>query len=168
MKKATALLQGAKVLMPKMPATRNGGFIHSLTEVNSPVKLKIKDVTESRQPGGGEFTFNIKEADPKPAEAAPNAESSPIESTSIIRITDSAQNVKRNYSREPEALKQKSRAKARLWSLYQSLDEDDDYKHGEHPLEIGLELWRHFDALAPVDLCDVLVKAPAPLADAEQ
>lgn len=48
-KKATALLQGAKVPMPKMPATRNGGFIHSLTEANSPVKLKIKDVTESQQ-----------------------------------------------------------------------------------------------------------------------
>jgi hypothetical protein len=48
-KKATALLQGAKVPMPKMPATRNGGFIHSLTEADSPVKLKIKDVTESQQ-----------------------------------------------------------------------------------------------------------------------
>lgn len=48
-KKATALLQGAKVPMPKMPATRNGGFTHSLTEANSPVKLKIKDVTESQQ-----------------------------------------------------------------------------------------------------------------------
>ena len=48
-KKAAALLQGAKVLMPKMPATRGGGFIHSLTEANSPVKLKIKDVTESQQ-----------------------------------------------------------------------------------------------------------------------
>ncbi len=48
-KKATALLQGAKVLMPKMPATRDGGFIHSLTETASPVKLKIKDVTESQQ-----------------------------------------------------------------------------------------------------------------------
>ena len=47
--KTTALLQGAKVLMPKMPATHNGDFIHSLTEANSPVKLKIKDVTESQQ-----------------------------------------------------------------------------------------------------------------------
>ena len=48
-KKATELLQVAKVPMPKMPATRNGGFIHSLTEANSPVKLKIKDATESQQ-----------------------------------------------------------------------------------------------------------------------
>ena len=63
MKKATALLQVAKVPMPKMPATRNGGFIHSLTGPASPVKLKIKDVTESRQPGG-EFTFNIKRSRP--------------------------------------------------------------------------------------------------------
>ena len=39
-KKATELLQVAKVPMPKMPATRNGGFIHSLTEANSPVKHK--------------------------------------------------------------------------------------------------------------------------------
>ena len=48
-KKATALLQGAKVLMPKMPATHNGGYIHSLSEKSSPVKVKLKNVTESQQ-----------------------------------------------------------------------------------------------------------------------
>lgn len=48
-KKATALLQGAKVLMPKMPATHDGGFIHSLSEQGSPVKGKFGSVTESQQ-----------------------------------------------------------------------------------------------------------------------
>ena len=47
--KATALLQGAKVLMPKMPATHNGGYIHSITEPGSPVKMRISSVTESQQ-----------------------------------------------------------------------------------------------------------------------
>lgn len=47
--KATALLQGAKVPMPKMPATHNGGYIHSLADAGSPVKLKISSVTESQQ-----------------------------------------------------------------------------------------------------------------------
>ena len=47
--KATALLQGAKVLMPKMPATRSDGFIHSVRDVNSPVKPKYNDVTETQQ-----------------------------------------------------------------------------------------------------------------------
>ena len=53
-------------------------------------------------PNGGEFTFNIKEVDPKPAEAAPNAESSPIESTSKASVPDNSGKVK--TSREPETL----------------------------------------------------------------
>ena len=48
-KKATALLQVAKVPMPKMPATHDGGFIHSLSEQRSPVKGKFGSVTESQQ-----------------------------------------------------------------------------------------------------------------------
>lgn len=36
--------------MPKMPNTSDG-FVSSISEPNSPVKLKIKDVTESRQTG---------------------------------------------------------------------------------------------------------------------
>ena len=48
-KKAAALLQGAKDLMPKMPATHNGGFIHSLTGKDSPVKAENENITESRR-----------------------------------------------------------------------------------------------------------------------
>ena len=48
-KKATALLQGAKVLMPKMPATHSGGFIHSLTGKDSSVKAENENITESRR-----------------------------------------------------------------------------------------------------------------------
>ena len=47
--KATALLQGAKVPMPKMPAIRNDGFVYSITDINSPVKMNFVDVTESQQ-----------------------------------------------------------------------------------------------------------------------
>lgn len=47
--KATALLQGAKVLMPKMPATHDGGYIHSITEPGSPVKAKFSGQTETIQ-----------------------------------------------------------------------------------------------------------------------
>lgn len=47
--KATALLQEARVPMPKNPATHDGGFIHSITDSNSPVKQKIGSVTESQQ-----------------------------------------------------------------------------------------------------------------------
>lgn len=46
--KAAALYQGSKVTMPKMPNTSDG-FASSIRDVNSPVKLKIKDVTESQQ-----------------------------------------------------------------------------------------------------------------------
>lgn len=46
--KATALYQGSKVTVPKMPNTSDG-FVSSIRDVNSPVKLKIKDVTEIRQ-----------------------------------------------------------------------------------------------------------------------
>ncbi len=43
-KKAAALYQGSKVTMPKMPDTSDG-FVSSIRDANSPVKLKIKDVT---------------------------------------------------------------------------------------------------------------------------
>ena len=46
--KAAALYQGSKVTVPKMPNTSDG-FVGSIRDANSPVKLKIKDVTESRQ-----------------------------------------------------------------------------------------------------------------------
>ena len=35
--------------MPKNPVTHNGGFIHSITDSNSPVKQKIGNVTKSQQ-----------------------------------------------------------------------------------------------------------------------
>lgn len=47
-KKATALLQVARVPMPKMPASNNG-LIHTLSDPMSPVNTKISDVTESQQ-----------------------------------------------------------------------------------------------------------------------
>ena len=47
--KAAALLQEARVPMPKNPVTHNGGFIHSITDSNSPVKQKIGNVTKSQQ-----------------------------------------------------------------------------------------------------------------------
>ena len=46
--KATALLQRARVLMPKMPASNNG-FIHTLSDSRSPVNMKITNQTESQQ-----------------------------------------------------------------------------------------------------------------------
>ncbi len=82
-KKATALLQGAKVTMPKMPATHSGGFIHSLTGKDSPVKAENENITESRR----RMISPTKKVDSTPAEAAPNAESSPIESTSENSIS---------------------------------------------------------------------------------
>lgn len=51
-------------------------------------------------PNGGEFVFGIEKADSKPAEAAPNAESSPIESTSENSIRSSSENVNEKFSRE--------------------------------------------------------------------
>ncbi len=50
-------------------------------------------------PDGSEFTFEVKKVDPTPAEAAPNAESSPIKSTTDS-IRNSSENVKK-YSLEP-------------------------------------------------------------------
>ena len=48
-KKETAkLFQNSKVTMPKIPKTNNG-FIHSITESNSPVKTKFRSVTETQQ-----------------------------------------------------------------------------------------------------------------------
>lgn len=48
-KKATALLQKARVPMPKNSATRNDGHIHSIADIDSPVKMKFSGVTETRQ-----------------------------------------------------------------------------------------------------------------------
>ncbi len=48
-KKATALLQGAKVPMPKMPVVSANGFVHSIDEVGSPVKKKIASQIDSQQ-----------------------------------------------------------------------------------------------------------------------
>lgn len=47
--KATALLQVAKVPMPKMPATHNGGYIHTISDPGSPVKSKISSQTDTIQ-----------------------------------------------------------------------------------------------------------------------
>ena len=46
--KATALYQRARVTMPKVSSISDG-FVSSIRDANSPVKLKIKDVTESQQ-----------------------------------------------------------------------------------------------------------------------
>ena len=53
-------------------------------------------------------------------------------------------------------------------SLYKSLDEDYEYKYRQYPLEIRLELGRKTDAGTLIDLGNILIKAPAPLADAKQ
>lgn len=47
--KATALLQKARVPMPKNSAIHNGGFIHSLSDAGSPVKSRFSDITLSQQ-----------------------------------------------------------------------------------------------------------------------
>lgn len=72
--KATALLQGAKVPMPKMPATHNGGYIHSLADAGSPVKLKISSVTESQQ---FKRWFGDWQNDPAKASKVVNADGTP-------------------------------------------------------------------------------------------
>ena len=77
--------------MPKMPATHNGGFIHSLTGKDFPVKAENENITKSRR----RMISPTKKADSKPTEAAPNAESSSIESTSENRIRCSDENVKK-------------------------------------------------------------------------
>ena len=46
--KATALYQGARVTMPKMPES-NDGFYHSIRDAGSNVKPKFEDVTETQQ-----------------------------------------------------------------------------------------------------------------------
>lgn len=54
-------------------------------------------------PNGSEFTFDIKKVDPTPAEAAPNAESSPIRSTEYS-IPASSENVNTETSLESKQL----------------------------------------------------------------
>ena len=73
-KKATVLLQGAKVPMPKMPATHDGGHIHSLTDPLSPVKLKIVSSTESQQ---FKRWFGDWQNDPQNASKVVNADGTP-------------------------------------------------------------------------------------------
>ncbi len=48
-KQATALLQRARVAMPKMSAQIRNGYIASIRDADSPVKPKLKNVTESVQ-----------------------------------------------------------------------------------------------------------------------
>lgn len=72
--KATALFQGARVPMPKMPGTHDGGFIHSLTDTASPVKLKISSVTQSQQ---FKRWFGDWQNDPAHASKVVNADGTP-------------------------------------------------------------------------------------------
>lgn len=48
-KKTIALLQKARVPMPKNSANRNDGYIHSVIDAGSPVKMKFSGVTETQQ-----------------------------------------------------------------------------------------------------------------------
>ena len=73
--KATALLRGAKVPMPKMPATYDGGFIHSLTDPGSPVKSRISDATQSQQ---FKRWFGDWQNNPKAASKVVNADGTPM------------------------------------------------------------------------------------------
>ena len=72
--KATALFQVARVPMPKMPGTHDGGFIHSLTDTASPVKLKISSVTQSQQ---FKRWFGDWQNDPANASKVVNADGTP-------------------------------------------------------------------------------------------
>ena len=72
--KATALFQVARVPMPKMPGTHDGGFIHSLTDTASPVKLKISSVTQSQQ---FKRWFGDWQNDPAHASKVVNADGTP-------------------------------------------------------------------------------------------
>ena len=47
--KAIALLRRARVTMPKMSARARSDYIASIRDVGSPVKPKMKNVTESAQ-----------------------------------------------------------------------------------------------------------------------
>ena len=72
--KATALLQVAKVPMPKMPATHDGGFINSLSDPRSPVKLKYGSVTETQQ---FKSWFGDRKNHPENASKVVNADGTP-------------------------------------------------------------------------------------------
>lgn len=60
--------------MPKMPGTHDGGFIHSLTDTASPVKLKISSVTQSQQ---FKRWFGDWQNDPAHASKVVNADGTP-------------------------------------------------------------------------------------------
>ena len=72
--KATALFQGARIPMPKMPGTHDGGFVRSLTDTASPVKLKISSVTQSQQ---FKRWFGDWQNDPAHASKVVNADGTP-------------------------------------------------------------------------------------------
>ena len=72
--KATALLQKARVPMPKNSALNNGGYIHSLTDPGSPVKTKITSVEESQQ---FKRWFGDWQNDPKNSSKVVNADGTP-------------------------------------------------------------------------------------------
>ncbi len=65
-------------------------------------------------PNGGELVFNIKKVDSTPAEAAPNAESSPIKSTYENSVRNTEKNVNKKFSREPETLNELRRQNEEL------------------------------------------------------
>ena len=71
--RAAALYSGARVTMPKMPSTRNG-YVASITDADSPVKLKIGNVTESQQ---FKRWFGDWQNDPAHASRAVNEDGTP-------------------------------------------------------------------------------------------
>ena len=73
-KKATGLLRGAKVLMPKMPATSSDGYINSITDPGSPVKPKFDSVTETQQ---FKRWFGVWQNHPNTASKIVNADGTP-------------------------------------------------------------------------------------------
>ena len=71
--RAAALYSVARVTMPKMPSTRNG-YVASITDADSPVKLKIGNVTESQQ---FKRWFGDWQNDPAHASRAVNEDGTP-------------------------------------------------------------------------------------------
>ena len=55
-----------------------------------------------------------------------------------------------------------------LYRLEKTLNENDEDQNGEDPLEVDLELRGELEPLTFIGLGQILVKAPAPLRDAEQ
>ena len=80
-------------------------------------------------PDGSEFTFEVKKVDPTPAEAAPNAESSPIKSTADS-IRNSSENVNEKFSREPERLNELRRQNETMLAQATNEDAANDNERG--------------------------------------